>query len=187
MENSKVFKVYLAYRKDVNSRFDNKMNFVQAETPQAAKELATKLTSKLNPGLKEIIVKNCFELGTQIKEVPPKGRGILSKENFNNWVKSEKSGSTIANKPGTSISWLKSNPVAKLVTSTIEKSASTVTQLPWLKKKPVTKPVEKQGKPAPKKTGEPDWKLIDNLPHNREVDDYATFSREEKKLIENLK
>jgi hypothetical protein len=62
-----------------------------------------------------------------------------------------------------------------------------VTQIPWLQKKPAAKPVEKQGKPAPKKTGETDWDMINNLPHNKEVDDYATFSREEKKLIENLK
>jgi hypothetical protein len=100
MENSKVFKVYLAYRKDVNSRFDHKMNFVQAETPKAAKELATKLTSKLNPGLKQILVNNCFELGSDENKKVPSNR-LLTKENFNNWVKSEKSGSTIANKPGT--------------------------------------------------------------------------------------
>lgn len=70
-------------------------------------------------------------------------------------------------------------------------AAKTVAQNPPPKKdtansQPV-KPVVKQVPPTPKKIGEPDWKLIDNLPHNREIDGYSDFTDEENKLVENLK
>jgi hypothetical protein len=167
------------------------MNFVQGDKPEAAKKLAVKLTSKLNPGLKEIVVNNCFELTSdEIKKVP--SNRLLTLENFNQWGKIEKSGSRTPDKPaekkGTIIPWLKNIPVVKSVTTTLGKAASKpVTQIPWLKKKSTAKPVEKQSPPALKTTGDPDWDLINKLPHNQEIDNYSNFSVEEKKLIKNLK
>jgi len=111
MQDAKIFKVYLGFRRDTNSRFDHRMVFVQTDTAEAARKMAKKITIALNPGIKDIKVNNCFEqTGDENKKVP--ANRLLTKENFSQWVK-------ITVPPAKGIlkmltpSWLTKKPVEK--------------------------------------------------------------------------
>lgn len=121
MQESKVFKVYLGYRKNTNSRFSNSMNFIQSDSAEAANKLAKKLTIAMNPGIKEIHVNNCFEVtGEEIKKVP--ANRLLTKENFSQWLK-------ITSEPAKGIlklltipAWLKKKSVTNVPSKPVEKT-----------------------------------------------------------------
>jgi len=158
MQESKVFKVFLGYRRDTNSRFSNTMIFIQSDTAEAASKLAKKLTIALNPGIKEIKVNNCFEqTGDENKKVP--ANKLLTKENFNQWVKITSEPAKGILKMFTTPSWLKKKPAVKSVTSIPAPGTSKpLTNPAWLTKKPVEKSATSTPAPgASKQLTNPAW------------------------------
>lgn len=62
-------------------------------------------------------------------------------------------------------------PAAKTVAQNPSPKKNTANTQPVKPSVKTEKPVAQQVPPAPKKTGEPDWDAINNLPHNKEFDE----------------
>lgn len=162
MLEKKVFKMYMAYRKNVNERYDHSVVFAEAESPETAGKLAKKLISRLNPGLNSIVVNNIFELSeSERKEVLPSR--ILTQENQNYWIKSNSDPAKEPAKVETKTP-LK-NKIAQIFSK--KTAAKPLTKLPWLLKKGDAKPVIR----VAKKARETDWDVINSLPHNQDFDE----------------